>query len=260
MMVHIFGDEVFRRRMSNYIDSHKYANAKKDDLWEALGNVTIKNKQMHVSQIMNTWILQRGYPIVTVSRFDTRGSELSNINLKQELFVLNKSKEAKENSSSEWWIPITYTTTDGNFNNTRPQIWLKPGDGTNNSISLDNIDKDHALIVNVQQTGFYRVNYDAHNWKLLEQALKKPNHSGIHPINREQILDDSVHLSEAGYLDFAITLNLTTYLRSETDFIPWHTAIRAISSISKIISGDENGPAYVRNYFIEQGLNKGGML
>ena len=254
-MQHILGEEVFRTRISNYIKSHKYANAKQDDLWEALGNVTILDEQIHISQIMNTWTLQRGYPIVTVSRFDPNGIELNNIKLKQELFVIDKSKEEKAKSSSEWWIPITYTTTNENLNNTRPQMWLKPGVGPNKSTSLEKIDKDAALIVNIQPIGFYRVNYDGHNWKLLEQALKKLNHSGIHQNNREQILDDSFRLSEAGYLDYHTALNLTTYLKKETDYAPWSTAIRVMGSLSGILTGDENGLAYLTNYMIEQMMN-----
>ena len=94
MMQHIFGKQEFRKRISQYIESHKYSNAHQDDLWHSLGDVAIHDKKIHISQIMNTWTLQRGYPIVTVSRFHVNGTELKNIYLKQEPFVLENSPEA----------------------------------------------------------------------------------------------------------------------------------------------------------------------
>ena len=48
---------------------------------------------------------------------------------------------------------------------------------------------EEAVILNVQQTGFYRVNYDLANWGLLAQHLLA-NHSQIHRINRAQVCLD----------------------------------------------------------------------
>ena len=45
---------------------------------------------------------------------------------------------------------------------------------------------EEAVILNVQQTGFYRVNYDLANWGLLAQHLLA-NHRQIHRINRAQV-------------------------------------------------------------------------
>ena len=225
MMQHIFGEHEFRKRISQYIKTHKYSNVHQDDLWHSLGDVTIHDKKIHISQIMNTWTLQRGYPIVTVSRFYPNSTELKNISMKQESFVLEKSNEAKKNATSKWWIPIIYTTADRYLNSTKPEIWLKPSEDSMDNVIQEKIAKDKALIVNVQQLGFYRVNYDIQNWKLIEQALKHPNHSSIDPITRAQIISDSFHLSEAGYLDYEITLNLSTYLVSEMEYLPWSTAL-----------------------------------
>ena len=46
--------------------------------------------------------------------------------------------------------------------------------------------REEAVILNVQQTGFYRVNYDLANWGLLAQHLLA-NHHQIHRINRAQV-------------------------------------------------------------------------
>ena len=45
---------------------------------------------------------------------------------------------------------------------------------------------DVALIANVQQTGFYRVNYDQRNWQMLAELLLA-DHPSVHRINRAQV-------------------------------------------------------------------------
>ena len=103
---------------------------------------------------------------------------------------------------------------------------------------------EEAVILNVQQTGFYRVNYDLANWGLLAQHLLA-NHRQIHRINRAQvsryqaiyiylsvfcnsiicvhrkILDDSLNLARASLLPYPAALQITEYLTLETDFVPW---------------------------------------
>ena len=237
MMQHIFGEEEFRKRISQYIKSHEYSNVHQNDLWQSLGNVAIHDRKIPISKIMDTWTLQRGYPIVIVSRFHQNGTELKTINLKQESFVLENSKEAKENDTSKWWIPIIYTTAGGHLNSTKPRLWLKPSDDSRDNVIQEKIAKHKALIVNVQQIGYYRVNYDIPSWKLIKQALKQPNHSSIDPITRAQIISDSFHLSEAGYLPYKITLDMSTYLINETEYIPWSTALTSntLWAISRIM-------------------------
>ena len=43
-----------------------------------------------------------------------------------------------------------------------------------------------ALVANVQQTGFYRVNYDQRNWQMLAELLLA-DHLTVHRINRAQV-------------------------------------------------------------------------
>merc|ERR1719192_759391 len=72
---------------------------------------------------------------------------------------------------------------------------------------------EQPVIFNVQQTGFYRVNYDKKNWKLIAKQLQR-NHTAIHVINRAQILDDAFNLAKSGLLDYEVALSLTSYLNT----------------------------------------------
>ena len=51
---------------------------------------------------------------------------------------------------------------------------------------LDGVADTVALVANVQQTGFYRVNYDERNWKMLADLLLA-DHARVHRINRAQV-------------------------------------------------------------------------
>ena len=62
------------------------------------------------------------------------------------------------------------------------------------------------------------------------------DHSAISVINRAQIIDDAFNLAEAGQLDYETALNLTRYLKSEMDYVPWKAALSGISYITSMMS------------------------
>ena len=55
-----------------------------------------------------------------------------------------------------WWVPISYTTVARGFEETQNSFWMTPNEETK-TVELDQpLDPEEPLIVNVQQTGFYR--------------------------------------------------------------------------------------------------------
>ena len=83
-------------------------------------------------------------------------------------------------------------------------------------------------------TGYYRVNYDAHNWKLIAQQLMT-NHTVISVINRAQIMNDALNLARAGLLHYETPLNLTKYLEREVEFLPWESTLTALSYLNSMM-------------------------
>lgn len=55
-----------------------------------------------------------------------------------------------------WWIPISFATSKEGFSDTQPKIWMSPKEQTKILILNETLDPEFPLIVNVQQTGFYR--------------------------------------------------------------------------------------------------------
>jgi aminopeptidase N len=78
MMNHFLGEETLKRGLTNYLEAHKYRSARQDDLWDQLTMQAHQDgslpSHMTVKQIMDTWTLQTGYPVVTVTRNYVNGS------------------------------------------------------------------------------------------------------------------------------------------------------------------------------------------
>lgn len=172
---------------------------------------------------MDTWTLQTGYPVVNVIRNYADKSAVLN----QERFLLlgNDSKAEPQN----WWVPITFTNErDTIFENLPTKHWLK--NIPTLTIGDMGAEEYEWVLVNIQETGYYRVNYDEKNWNMLinyMQDAKKFRKIGA--LNRAQLLDDALNLARGGRLDYQLAMNLTRYLIHEKDYVPWQAAFVALN-------------------------------
>lgn len=111
MMHKFLGDETFQNGVSSYLKKHEYGNAEQDDLWAALTEVAHGNqalpKKITVKEIMDTWTLQVGFPIINVERnYDSNSAELS------QMRYLSDRVKARDETAFCWWIPLSYTTSE----------------------------------------------------------------------------------------------------------------------------------------------------
>lgn len=95
------------------------------------------------------------------------------------------------------------------------------------------------LLGNINQTGYFRVNYDIRNWRLLINQLTR-NHEVISVSDRAGLIDDAFNLARAGYLPQNIPLEIIRYLSEEKDFLPWHAASQALYPLDKLLDRTEN--------------------
>jgi len=230
MMDNILTSKSFKKGLTNYLEALKYSAAVQDDLWRHLTEQAHRDgtlrKDLTVKAIMDTWTLQTGFPVVTV----TRNYDQNTAEIEQSRYLLDKDQESKYS----WWIPITFTEPGPaiNFNDTTNDLWLAKDQKSKTLRSMP--DKDTPVIFNVQQTGFYRVNYDKKNWDLIAETLNN-DHLSIHVINRAQIMDDALELAKTGRLDYATALSLTGYLSRETEYIPWVSALQGLQHIKDML-------------------------
>ena len=264
MMANFLGIQIFNQGITNYLRKYEYGNAIQDDLWQSLTDVAVKEKTLHpdlkVKEIMDTWTLQMGYPVVKVERDYNSGE----IKLTQERFLMFRDVTIRDDNLYRWWIPISCTHSDADNPSTKTEFWMSPNDSYHITSEYCNTPIDSALIINVKQTGYYRVNYDESNWNLIISSLNR-NMSSIHRSNRAQLIDDAMNLARAGYLKYEISLQLIDYLERETEFIPWKSGLSNFRFIRKMLSRT-GAYGYYKKYIkakvepILNKLNKGKLL
>ena len=237
MMANFLGIDTFNRGIANYLHGNAFGNANQDDLWSYLTAVAVEDRvlmeELTVKEVMDTWTLQTGYPLVSVAR---EGGSLS---LRQDRFLLSPGAEAEE--ESYWWVPVSYCSP-GQDCSTSPSLWLPP---VGDTLTLEAVmEEEVALVLNVKQTGFYRVNYDQGNWGLIAVKLLT-NHSSIDTMNRAQLLDDAFNVAKAGLLDYRLALDLTLYLGREEDYLPWQAALTNLDYLAKMLRRTAGYGAYL---------------
>lgn len=88
----------------------------------------------------------------------------------------------------------------------------------------------HLQIIFFYFSAYYRVNYDNTLWSRIRQILHE-NHTIVDVLNRAQIVDDSCNLALAQEITFTDALGILEYLRHETDYYPWYTAITCFTKL-----------------------------
>ncbi|XP_043498883.1 putative aminopeptidase-2 [Polistes fuscatus] len=239
MMSHFIGINKFHEALRLYVrDSKTNGIVKPENLWLAFQN-TAGNSDIVIETIMNNWTKEPGFPVLSVT------IEKGKATLKQHRFLLRNLKSTPVNTN--WWIPITYTTKkQTNFVSTEVKHWMK---NENEIISIDASDSDW-VIFNVQQTGFYRVNYDNASWYRIIDELNSSNFTKIHEYNRAGIIDDLLNLARAGLLDYRIALDGLQYLRQEKNYLPFKAAFRGLDYLTQRFSGDEANYVLYKKYVL----------
>ncbi|XP_050433287.1 aminopeptidase N-like [Adelges cooleyi] len=237
MMNTFLGEETFKTGVRNYIDKNKYMNAEQDDLWSSMTEVAHAqgnlDKNLTVKQIMDTWTLQTGYPVLRV----VRDYSSDQITLSQERFLSTKSNVTQQKYC--WWIPLTLTTsTKMDFSQTKPSTWFNCN---NKALQLSLAKEDKWVIFNMQMAGLYRVAYDTRNWMGIIATLNDPQEfQKIHALNRVQLIDDALSFSKIGEMDYGVTFQLLKYLKHENEYLPWMAALSGLGPIKKLIRRTPN--------------------
>ncbi|NNN17730.1 MAG: M1 family metallopeptidase, partial [Thermoplasmata archaeon] len=129
------GEETFRRGVSHYLAKYRYANARSEDLWAALGEVSDRP----VGRIMAEWINRPGHPIVHAA---WTGGEL---HLRQERFRADGGP-----SPGVWPIPLRISSSAGE----RVELFERE----ELTISLGS---PKGLRIDPERAAFARVHYDS---------------------------------------------------------------------------------------------------
>uniref|UniRef100_A0A672YB70 Aminopeptidase n=1 Tax=Sphaeramia orbicularis TaxID=375764 RepID=A0A672YB70_9TELE len=196
--------------LQSYLDEHKYSNTVYKDLWEHLQMAVDAagiNLPESVEVIMNRWILQMGFPVVTIN------TQTGTVTQKHFLLDPDSPVDRPSPFNYEWIVPITWMKSSSA---PEKQYWLVEKEGSNPEMING---ANEWLVANINMKGFYRVNYDSENWERLLTKVDVP------VINRAQIIDDAFNLARAKIVNITLALRTTTFLNKEVEYMPWEMAL-----------------------------------
>jgi puromycin-sensitive aminopeptidase len=208
MLDQYLGGDLFRDGIRRYLSDHAYANTVTSDLWSALEAVSGEP----VGEVMDTWILQGGHPVVSVSE----GS------LAQRPFMFGPPQGASAIGSS-WLVPVL----------SRP---LGGGDVERQLLGADPSPLLTATpaVVNAGGAGVYRTSYGADELKAIGVRL-----SELSEIERAVLLGDTWALAMAGERSISDTLSLVGGLGLEVEPATWTTAGDVLDFLSRSVGEQE---------------------
>ncbi|XP_068951266.1 glutamyl aminopeptidase [Petaurus breviceps papuanus] len=227
--------EKFQLGCQQYLKKYEFKNAKTDDFWASLEEASNKP----VKEVMDTWTRQMGYPVLTVE---------NNRLLKQSRFLLDPKADPSQPASDfgyKWNIPIKWS--EGNSSNDSFYNMSETA-----GITLDSTSSGNGFLkINPDHIGFYRVNYEESTWNTIATELLN-NHLAFSSGDRTSFLDDAFALSRANLLKYSASLNLTLYLKNETDYLAWDRVISALSYITSMLEDDTELYPLLKEYLRSQ--------
>jgi puromycin-sensitive aminopeptidase len=199
-MVHDFlGDEAFRAGLRSYMAEFAEGNATGADLWRHLQQAS----HQPVSQMMETWILQAGHPLIEVSATDMGGE--TRVQVSQRRFYSAANAPA---SDQLWQVPMQVRYEDDMGAHTARYLLTE----RSASFTIPVSGQLRWLYANANEIGFYRQRLDA---ALL--AKLRANLTSLSPAEQKGLLRDQWALVTSGQQAITPYLDTVAALASSDD-------------------------------------------
>jgi len=221
MMEQILSKETFTKALTSYLTSLSYSAATEDDLFFHLEEAAIADgkwpqpggPEFSLPEVLKMWTNQAGLPVVYAERTATGGLYCN------QSWLVNSQEEQTEDR--RWDIPLTFTSVDESpepgWDVNLAQAWLSHDQA---EVTVEQGPEDGApFLLNIQGTGYYRVNYHQDNWADIATVLRT-NRDLIHPLNRAQVICDIIALAGTGHVTMEVRDDVLSYQDMETDFAP----------------------------------------
>lgn len=226
MLRDYLGAEAFKNGIIQYLQKYSYKNTKNEDLWNSMASIcpTDSTQRMDgfcsgshrsslsshwqqegldVKTMMNTWTLQKGFPLITIT---VRGR---NVHMKQEHYM--KGANDTTETGYLWHVPLTFITSKSDSTHkfllkTKTDVLILP-------------EEVEWIKFNVGMNGYYIVHYEDDGWDSLTGLLKE-THTSVSSNDRASLINNAFQLVSIGKLPIEKALDLTLYLKHETEIMP----------------------------------------
>ncbi|MBH0195162.1 MAG: M1 family metallopeptidase [Nitrospira sp.] len=217
MLEQHIGPTAFRDGVREYLRAHAYGNADTKDLWVSLG----KAAKQPVPELMDGWIFQPGYPLVSAQL-----DGVSDLLLTQQRFAYLPTGGS---STQGWHIPVQIRIeTKDKAEHHRVLL-------TERTTRIPLPSDVRQVLINEGGHGFYRVQYDAPLLqRLLETGLDR-----LAPTERFNLVSDAWATALSGAMPLPDYLRLTRHFAQERDKNVWAVLLDSLSFLNRIIAADE---------------------
>ncbi|MEZ5972898.1 MAG: M1 family metallopeptidase [Hyphomonadaceae bacterium] len=189
------GEEDFRTGVRNYINAHRYSNARTEDLWAAIQGAS----GQPVLELAHSFTNQPGFPLLTATGGSCQRGGHADVNITQRRFAMDDSARTDE----RWSIPVVARHVGGG----EPvRTLLEPNGAHTVTLACG------AYLVNAGQSGFFRVKYDANNFNALTQRF-----SDLEGIDQLGLLLDYYAFGRSGDAPFTNYLDLVNAIPADAD-------------------------------------------
>jgi puromycin-sensitive aminopeptidase len=220
MLEQYLGAEAFRKGVSHYLELHAHKNTETNDLWDAIEAVTGEP----VRRIMDSWIWQQGFPLVSTRL------EGTTLVLSQRRFAFGESDDP-----TQWAIPIHVRVGSGD-SAVEHRILLE---GDEARLDLDT--SEAPVVVNAAGHGFYRVAYD----DVLRSRLSGETLAGLDRLERYSLVDDAWSAVVAGRLAASEFVAFVEGFADDRDLAVWQAITVGLRGIGRLLD-DDKFPAFQR--------------
>jgi puromycin-sensitive aminopeptidase len=230
MLEQYLGEDEFRDGIRAYLSANAYGNTETTDLWDAIEDATGEP----VRRIMDSWILQGGFPLVVVDLVNDGRT----LRLTQERFAYAGDlgegdpvdDDAPTDDAPTWAVPLIFSqkSTVGEVV-TFEKVLLD-----RSTMDIDLVEPVEWLLVNTEGTGFYRARYAPG----LLAALVAHAQQDLSPIERYGMVDDVWAGVLAGTQSAHDFLQLAEAFAAETDLSVWQRIVGGLTSLDRIVDGD----------------------
>jgi puromycin-sensitive aminopeptidase len=204
MLEQYLGADVFQAGIRRYVADHAYANTVTADLWAALEGAS----GAPVGEIMHTWILQGGHPLVAVD----------DGTLSQSPFQF-RAPEGPSRIGSSWQVPVRSRPLAGG-----PPVAQLLGDAPTALAT------PWPAVVNAGGSGFYRTSYGAGELAEIAAAL-----DALTELERAVLLSDTWALARAGVRTVGDVLTVARGLGTLVEPSAWAVVAEVLETLDRFV-------------------------
>jgi len=213
MLEQYLGGDRFRDGIRRYLAKHAYHNSETHDLWDALEEETGEP----VRRMMDSWIWQGGYPLISVSRDDDV------VRFSQRRYL-----PSRPDDEATWTVPLLVRQTAKDGRSSTEAVLIEPDGAT-----LPLLAPDAVVVANAGGFSFVRVWYDEE----LASRLAVSAQRELSPLERYALVDDAWAAVTDGTTSAASFCRFVEGFAEETDLPVWQLILTGLSWCDRFLSG-----------------------